>query len=75
MGSSKRAALFLCEGDAVVKLLTMDVESETFRGVRAVASVIRGGNGCSSLGDSGEKEGKEVRDLSDEAIDEAELDM
>jgi len=59
----------------VVKLLTIDLDSEGFRGVPAFASVIRGGKGRSSLGDSGANEGKEVSDLSEEAIDDAELDM
>ena len=74
-GSSNNAALFLWEGEEVVKLLTMDIASDGFRGVLAFASVIRGGSGRSSLGDSGANEGNEVRDLSEEAIDEAELDM
>ena len=59
----------------MVKLLTIDIESEGLRGVPAFASVILGGRGRSSLGESGANEGKEVRDLSEEAIDEAELDM
>jgi len=59
----------------VVKLLTIDADSEGFRGVPAFALVIRGGKGRSSLGESGANEGNEVRDLSEEAMDDAELDM
>lgn len=33
-----------------------------------------GGNWCVSRGDSGENEGNDVRDLSEAAMDEAELD-
>lgn len=59
-------------GDLIVRLSTMETESEVLREVVAVLSDMRGGNGRSSLGDSGEKEGNEVRDLSD--MEEVELE-
>jgi hypothetical protein len=51
----------------------MEAGSETFRGVFPMPSGARERKERSCLGDSGEKEGKEVKDLSD--IDEAELEM
>ena len=60
--------------EEVVKLSTIEgVGSEGLRDECTAPSVISGSKGRSSLGDSGEKEGNEVNDLSD--IDDAELDM
>jgi hypothetical protein len=73
--SSKRAVRFFAEGDAVVRLSTIEKGSEVFREECVVPSVICGGNGRLSRGDSGENEGNEVKDLSEEAIDDAELDI
>jgi hypothetical protein len=71
--SSKRAARFFDEGEEVVRLSTIETGSDDLRREFAAPSVMRG-KGLASLGDSGEKEGNEVNDLS-EAMEEAELDM
>ncbi|TVY90855.1 hypothetical protein LAWI1_G005110, partial [Lachnellula willkommii] len=60
-----------CAGDDVVKLSTM--EGGDFEDLLAVPSTVGSRKEeRSSLGDSGAKEGNEVRDLSE--MDEAELD-
>jgi hypothetical protein len=51
----------------------MDDGLEACREDLAVPSVNLGGSGRASLGDSGEKEGNEVKDLSE--MEDAELDM
>jgi hypothetical protein len=71
--SSNRAVWFFRDGEDVVKLSTIEEGFEACLDDRTVPSVRLGGNGRVSFGDSGEKEGNEVRDLSE--IDEAELDM
>jgi hypothetical protein len=61
------------EGEAGVELATVEEGgSEDFLKDCAAPSLVRRSNG-SPLGDSGEKEGNEVRDLSE--MDEAELDI
>jgi hypothetical protein len=73
-GASSNSATRFWEGDKVVKLSTIECAgSEGIREGFAVPSTVFGTSGRSSLGDSGEKEGKEVKDLSD--IELAELDM
>jgi hypothetical protein len=73
--SSNKAPRFCAEGEDVVKLSTMDEGFEVFLGTFAVPSVIFGVSGLSSLEPSGENDGKDVRLLSDEAIDDAELEI
>ena len=72
--SSNRAERVFAEGEVIVRLSTIEEGiSEGFREDCAVPSFIRSGNVRSSLGDSGEKDGNEVKDLSE--IDDAELEM
>jgi hypothetical protein len=73
-GASSNSPTRFCREDEVVKLST--IKCAGLDGVRelfAAPFVSFGTRGRSSLGDSGEKEGKEVNDLSD--IELAELDM
>jgi hypothetical protein len=72
--SSNREGRLRGLGDVVVKLATIDgAESDGFLGAFAVPSNPPGRNGRSYFGDSGDKDGKLVRDLSE--IEDAELDM
>lgn len=57
----------------MVRLSTMEDGFERFRPDLAGPPDRVGGNGRASLGDSGEKEGKDVRDLSE--MEDAELDI
>jgi hypothetical protein len=62
------------DGDDMVRLSTIEgVGSEETRDLLALPSTGGGKKERSSRGDSGEKEGNEVKDLSE--IDDAELDM
>ncbi len=73
-GASSNSAFRFWDGDEVVKLSTMDTAgSEGFREPFAVPSTYRGIKGRSSRGDSGENEGKDVKDLSE--MEDAELDI
>lgn len=71
--SSNRAERLLLVGDGVVRLSTMEDGLERFREDFVAPPDSVGGRGRASLGDSGEKEGKEVRDLSE--MEDAELDI
>lgn len=68
--SSNRAMRFCCAGEEVVKLSTINAAR---KGLFAVLSVVCEANNRSSLGESGEKEGKDVNDLSE--TDDAELEI
>ena len=75
IGSSSNKAE-RCDREDVVRLSTIEgAEPEGCLWVFAVPSVAGNGIDRSSLGASGEKEGNEVKDLSEEAIDDAELDI
>jgi hypothetical protein len=72
--SSNREGRSCGLGEVVVKLATIDgAELDGFLGTFAVPSKPPGSKGRSYFGDSGDKEGKLVSDLSE--IDDAELDM
>ena len=72
--SSKSAERRVVEGSEDVRLSTIDgAEPEGFRAPLTVPSTVLGMKDLFSFGDSGEKEGNEVRDLSE--IDDAELEM
>lgn len=78
MGESSNNPVRSWWGDDVVKLSTIDgAGPEIFRGVFAVPS--DAANAAAkwrpSLGDSGEKDGNEVSDLSEGLIEEAELEV
>jgi len=72
--SSNKAVRGPLLGELVVKLATIeDGESDVFRATIGVPSIDFGIKGRSHFGDSGDREGKLVRDLSE--MDDAELDM
>lgn len=72
--SSNRAERTVVNGSEVVRLSTIEgAEPEGFRVYLTVPSTVLGTKGRFSLGDSGEKEGNEVRDLSE--MEDAELEM
>lgn len=71
--SSKSADREFFVGEGSVRLSTMEEGLERFREDFEAPPDSVGGSGRVSLGDSGENEGNEVRDLSD--MEDAELDM
>lgn len=74
-GSSSNNPLRSTRGDVVVKLSTIEVAGpEAFLAAWDKPSFVPKPDILSFFGDSGEKEGNEVKDLSEGATDEAELE-
>jgi len=80
--SSNNAVLGRKVGEVAVKLSTMEAGgSEAFRGKEAFRgeawrlAPLFGGRYLPCLGESGEKDGNDVRDLSDGATEDAELEV